>query len=85
MSNEYNSTIGAFEDFLQSSIWRDMKYELECWVKDIQKELEAPERTPDIYLVRQLQGNLETVRKVLQMPLEIIENIKEDFKRKEKQ
>jgi hypothetical protein len=62
-----------------------MEYELECWVEDIRKELEAPERTPDIYLVRQLQGNLETVRKVLQMPLEIIENIKEDFERKEKQ
>lgn len=82
--SEYHSTITAIEDFLQSTVWRDFEYELNHWVEDIRKELESPDRTPDIYLVRQLQGNLETVRKVLQMPYEVIENIKADNERKEK-
>jgi hypothetical protein len=82
--SEYKSTIVSIEDFLNSTVWTDFQYEFNQWIEDIRKELEVPDRTPDIYLVRQLQGNLEFVRKALQMPYEIMNNIKEDIERKEK-
>jgi hypothetical protein len=82
--SEYKSTIVAIEDFLNSTVWLDFQHEFNMWIDDIRKELEAPDRTPDIYLVRQLQGNIEFARKALQMPYEIINNIKEDLDRKEK-
>lgn len=81
--SEYKSTIVELEDFINSMVWKDLQYELNIWIEDIRRELESPDRTPDIYLIRQLQGNLETVRKVLQMPQEVINNIKEDRERKE--
>ena len=83
MGKEYSSTALSFQDFMTSTIWRDIVYELEQWIKDLHKELESPDRTDDIRLVRQLQGNIEAVRKVLQMPQEIVENILIDSQMKE--
>ncbi len=81
--SEYKSTVVEIEDFLSSLVWKDIQYELNRWVEDIRRELESPDRTPDIYMIRQLQGNLAAVHKVLQMPYVIIDNIKEDRDRKE--
>lgn len=83
MDKEYRSTALAFQDFLTSTVWIDIVYELTRWIEDLRRELESPDRTDDIGLVRQLQGNIEAVRKVLQMPLEIAENIIIDNKMKE--
>ncbi len=82
---EYKSTIIAIEDFLASTVWADFQHEFNAWIDDIRKELESPDRTVDIHMVRQLQGNMEFVRKALQMPYVVIDNIKEDNARKEKQ
>jgi len=82
---EYKSTIVAIEDFLASTVWADFQYEFNRWIEDQLKELASPDRTPDIYLVRQLQGNIEFARNALQMPYVMIDNIKEDRERKEKQ
>ncbi len=38
-----NSSVGQFKDFLESSIWIDMKRELDVWLEGVRNISEDPE------------------------------------------
>ena len=79
--SEYRSSEGMFREFLNSSIWKDMVYELEQWMKDIHEMLEDADGEFDFGKLRKLQGNIETLRNVKDMPQNILDNIKDDVER----
>lgn len=71
-----------FEEFLKSSLWADMEYELGLWLEDIRYALESAD---DYAALLRLQGNAEFVRKVKKLPANVLENIKEDLERESKE
>lgn len=75
------STAYDFEQFVRGSIWKDMQEELGVWLGEIQKSLENPEA--DDATLRRLQGNAETIRKVLMLPEVVIHNLKLDMEEEE--
>jgi len=78
----YKSSPRMFEEFLKSSLWADIDHELDLWLEDIRQALEsADEHTA---LLR-LQGSAEFVRKVKNLPANVLENIKEDIERESKE
>ena len=79
--SEYRSSEGMFREFLKSSIWKDMSYELEQWINDIHEMLEDADSNLDFGKLRKLQGNIETLRNVKDMPQNILDNIKDDVER----
>jgi hypothetical protein len=79
--SEYRSSEGMFKEFLKSSIWKDMVYELEQWMKDIHEMLEDADGDLDFGKIKKLQGNIETLRNVKDMPQNILDNIRDDVER----
>ena len=79
--SEYRSSEGMFREFLNSSIWKDMVYELEQWMKDIHEMLEDADGKFDFGKIKKLQGNIETLRNVKDMPQNILDNIRDDVER----
>lgn len=78
----YKSSPRMFEEFLKSSIWEDMKYEMGLWLDDIRHALE---NTDDHASLLRLQGSAEFVRKAENLPMNVLENIKEDIERESKE
>ena len=78
----YKSSPAMFEEFLKSSIWEDMNYELDLWLEDIRQALED---IGDHAALLRLQGNAEFVRKTKSLPVNVLENIKEDIERESKE
>jgi hypothetical protein len=78
MSKEYRSSVSAFQDFVESSVWQDILHELDVWLEDSRNILESDEKAPDIETVKLVQGRVRAIREVKQMPYVIIENIKQD-------
>lgn len=69
---EYRSSIGAFKDFLESTVWMDMKAELENALQMTRDGLESAE-TWDASL--RLQSAADTLRRVMEMPMVILEDL----------
>ena len=78
----YKSSSAVFEEFLESSIWEDMRHELDLWLEDIRQSLED---AGDHAILLRLQGNAEFVRKAKNLPANILDNIKEDIERESKE
>ena len=79
--SEYRSSEGMFREFLKSSIWKDIVYELDQWINDVHEMLEDADGEFDFGKLRKLQGNIETLRNVKDMPQNILDNIKDDVER----
>jgi len=75
------STVYDFEQFVRGSIWKDMQEELGIWLEEIQKSLENPEAEEAV--LRRLQGNAETIRKVLMLPEVVMHNLKLELEEEE--
>ena len=78
----YKSSPRMFEEFLKSSLWADMEYELDLWLEDIRHALE---NVDEHAVLLRLQGNAEFVRKMKNLPANVLENIKEDIERESKE
>ena len=61
-------------DFAKSPVWLDMSEELNVWINDLHQQMENPELSAELW--RRLQGNIEAIRNVLNMPLILAENLK---------
>ena len=83
MDKEYNSSSNSFQEFMNSSIWKDMSYELNLWLEGIRDALESKDKTPDLVTLKELQGGADILRRVLLMPSIIRDNIIDDNERKE--
>jgi hypothetical protein len=83
MDKEYKSSANSFQEFIDSSIWKDMTYELNIWLEGIRDALESKEKTPDLETLKELQGGADIIRRVLLMPSVLRDNIIEDNERKE--
>ena len=78
---EYRSTPKMFEEFTKTSIWTDMKHELDKWLEDIRTILEDVEGDLDLGGLKRLQGSADAVRNMMNLPENVMENIEEDNKR----
>jgi hypothetical protein len=83
MDKEYRSSSNSFQEFINSSIWKDMTYELNLWLEGIRDALESKDKTPDLITLKELQGGADIIRRVLLMPSIIRDNIIDDNERKE--
>ena len=83
MGKEYRSSANAFQDFIESYIWKDIVYELTTWLEDSRNILESPDKAPDLETVKMVQGRIRAIREMMQMPFVIMDNIKIDSERKE--
>ena len=81
----YKSSPKMFEDFLESSIWKDMLYEMDLWLDDIRDSLEntVGDEAKDELL--RLQGSARAVRLMKALPSNVLDNIKEDRERENKE
>lgn len=70
---DYHSSVVEFEEFEKSSIWRDISYELEMWLKIVHESMEDYNLDHDA--LRTLQGNAEFIRKAMLLPEAIRNNI----------
>ena len=77
----YRSTAESFDQFMKGSVWRDMLDELKLWLEDIHETMEDPAGILSTEALYRLQGNAETVRKLILMPEMIRDNILEDQER----
>ena len=81
----YKSSPKMFEDFLESSIWKDMLYEMDLWLDDIRDSLEntVGEEAKDELL--RLQGSARAIRLMKALPSNVLDNIVEDIERENKE
>ena len=80
----YLSSAKEVGDFIDSSIWRDMSSELNVWIKSLHEHLEDVEGVYGIEGIKKLQGNIEALRNVKDMPQNILDNILDDTERRNK-
>jgi len=73
------STIEQLDNFSESFIWQDIMEELESWLKDIHKGLEDAGNTMSDKHLHRLGGNAEAVRNFMQMPEQMLMNLKDDL------
>lgn len=71
---EIKGSLTQYEEFVRTTIWADFVGELGSWLEAIRDSLES---TEDVDEIRLLQGNAQGLRKVLQLPTNIIEAYKE--------
>jgi SMC interacting uncharacterized protein involved in chromosome segregation len=76
------STIGQLKEFKNSFIYQDIVEELGVWLGDVQEQLEV-QIHPESQL-RILQGNAETLRNVLHLIDQFIENSEADVDESDK-
>jgi len=69
------SSASQFNEFLEGSVWTDIKSELNVWLEGVRNGLENPE-TDEKELYRN-QGRAEAVRYVLSLPETIRDAIAE--------
>ena len=81
----YKSSPKTFEDFLESSIWKDMLFEMGLWLDDIRDSLEntVGEEAKDELL--RLQGSARAIRLMKALPSNVLDNIVEDIERENKE
>jgi len=81
--SEYISSEENFRSFLESSIWRDMKAELNIWLEQIRNALEDPNDDETLESTERLRGAAKMAKRVLAMPEVIMQNIADDKEREE--
>jgi len=82
---ELKSSAAAFEEFLKSTIWADIRAELDIWLEGVRDGLEDTE-SDEKDLFRN-QGRAEAIRYVMSLPETIKDTIidLEQQKREEKE
>lgn len=75
----YHSSPGAIKDFIQGTVWKDMLVELSGAVEQMRDGLEFAK---DFEAVLRLQECLDTVRRVIEMPSVILEDMELQSERK---
>jgi len=76
------SSVGQLKDFVDGVIWRDIQDELKLWLEDIRDQLEDPGHELFPEDIKRLQGNAEAVRRVLELPRNLILNLEDDLEAK---
>ena len=61
-----NSSIGQFDDFLESSIWADMKRELGVWLEGVRNISEDPETEDKERLIS--IGRIDACKRFIALP-----------------
>jgi len=74
----YKSTPGQMDDFLQGNVWRDLKDEVEVWIKELQETLSDPDGPTDMDVISNMRGSIKACKNFLQMPVVLIENMEDD-------
>lgn len=64
-----------FRNFLSSNLWRDLSNEMNAWLNDIREQLEI---TAEVDTIRRLQGNVEAVRRFLDLPQTLLDILEVD-------
>jgi len=78
---DFSSTAGQFEEFLNSTIWTDMKSELHVWLEGVRDGLEDTESDEkDLY---RNQGRADAVRYLLSLPETIRDHLVDEQKQRE--
>ena len=75
---DYISSAEDLKSFLDSSVWRDMKSEIELWLDKIHEALEDPDGEENNESTERLRGSAKALRRVLAMPEVMRETILED-------
>lgn len=70
--SRYKSSPGNMRDFINSSVWTDVKTELEEALSMLRESLEV---AADFEAVLRLQGSCDTIRRVMVMPDVILEDM----------
>jgi len=70
----YKSTPGAVRDFIGGSVWSDMQIELNGAVEQMRDGLEIAK---DFESVLRLQECIDTIRRVIEMPRVILEDMED--------
>jgi len=67
------------QDFIDNStIWRDIKNELEAWLEDIRDQLENTDGSLSVRILDRLGGNAESVRNLISLPEVLIDILKRE-------
>ena len=76
------SSLGQFRNFIEGNIWKDIQDELHHWIEDIRDQLEDPEGKLFMEDIKRLQGNIEAIRNVLNLPANLILNLEDELEEK---
>lgn len=68
------NSLNEFERFQKSSLWADLKGELDIWLIQIHLSMENEDIDDKTY--RQLQGSAKAIRQMQKLPEVLIENLK---------
>lgn len=69
-SYEHTSTADELRTFLRSNVWQDMKSELQVHLLN---RWEALEKMDDHISASVIRGNIEAIRRMLDMPRDLLE------------
>ena len=78
------STSYTLNEFLNSTVWRDISDELKTWLKDIRTMATDPDGTLSAKALYRLGGNAQAVERFLLMPQILMEAKKQDEERASK-
>ena len=73
------TSLGQMRDFVEGVIWKDIVDELSLWIEDIRDQLEDPGHEFFPEDIKRLQGNVEALRKVLELPKNLILNLEDEL------
>ena len=76
----YRSSAQAFNEFMDSTIWDDLRRELELWLGDVHEDLENASGENDEKILHRLGGSAQAIRRFMLMPEVIRDSIIEDRK-----
>ena len=73
------TSLGQMRDFVEGVIWKDIVDELSLWIEDIRDQLEDPGHELFPEDIKRLQGNVEALRRVLELPKNLILNLEDEL------
>lgn len=71
------SNVTNFEDFLESSIWKDLRNEFESMLDNVRDNLEIEKDSEEI---RRFQGRAQALRYAIALPKIVLEELKDEVK-----
>ena len=66
-----------FEIGMDTPFWRNMRAQIEAWLKDVQISLEDPDNVHPEKTLRRLGGNAEAMRHILILPEVTLANLED--------
>ena len=73
---DYKSTVSAMEEFKKSFIWQDVQLFLQEVIDLYKDVLVNSAMTPDLLFVRELQGRVDELRILLNLPDILLDDMK---------